>query len=136
MKKIVIIFSILSIFTSCTIIEKEIDLLPIDHLTQGGFKIWQLKSLTINGIDQISDCFGDDTFIFDKKEGSYDWKKGDILCNDADSDVKFTFSLSNDGTTLTINEFVFKVNKLSMKTLEIEITLNEHIQIWTYSAFE
>lgn len=137
MKKNLILFSVLSILTSCSRIEKEIDLLPIDYLTAGSSKIWQLKSYTVNGINQISDCFDDDTFIFDKKEKTYDWKKGNILCYPSDTDIKFTFSLAQDGTKITINGFDFKVNQLGMKTLELENTLiNGHIQSLTYSAVE
>ncbi|MCP9766774.1 hypothetical protein EGI22_02565 [Lacihabitans sp. LS3-19] len=136
MKKILFLFSMLSIFASCSSIEKEIELLPIDYLTAGNYKIWQLKSYTVNGVDQLSDCLRDDTFIFNKKIGTYDWKKGDVLCSDADTDISFNFSLSQDGTIMTINEYDYKVNKLDIKNLELEITLNGHVQILTYSIIE
>jgi hypothetical protein len=136
MKKISLFLVTLLITASCTSFEKEIQLMPIDYLTAGNTKIWKLTQFKNADIDQLTDCIKDDTFIFKKKTGQYEWKKGESKCYSEDLDALFNYKLTADGTTLTINEYEYKVNRLDMKTLEIEIVLNGHKQVLGYSTVE
>lgn len=107
--------------------------MPIDYLTAGNAKNWKLVQFRNADIDQLSDCLKDDIFSFHKKSGKYDWSKGDIKCFEGDQDISFDYKLTVDGSKLTINEYEYKVNTLDVNTLEIEIILNGHKQILTYS---
>lgn len=136
MKKISLLLVTLSFITSCTPIEKEIQLMPIDYLTAGSTKIWKLTQFKNADMDQLTDCLKDDTFTFKKKVGEYEWEKGESKCYSEDVDAVFNYKLTTDGSTLTINEYEYKVNRLDMKNLEIEIVLNGHKQILGYSTVE
>jgi hypothetical protein len=136
MKKISLLLVTLSFITSCTPIEKEIQLMPIDYLTAGLSKTWKLPQFKNAEIDQLTDCIKDDTFTFKKKAGEYEWKKGESKCYTEDVDAVFSYKLTADGSALTINEYEYKVNRLDMKNLEIEIVLNGHKQILGYSTVE
>ena len=135
MKKIIILFSLFSatFLNSCSKIETEIDLLPIDYLTAGNIKTWKLSYYTENGQDRMLDCLSDDTFIFRKKEGKYEWIKGPKVCVGGDKDLVFDFKLSPDAKTLDISGSEYKINKLDINTLEIERHFSNSIQILGYS---
>lgn len=136
MKKISLLLATISLITACTPIEKEIQLMPIDYLTAGQTKTWKLTQFKNAGTDQLVDCLKDDTFTFRKKEGKYEWSKGESKCYTEDTDAVFDFKLTADGSTLVINEYEYKVNRLDITTLEIEILLNGHTQVLTYSKIE
>jgi len=122
-----------SILWSCTPIEKEVQLMPIDYLTAGNAKTWQLVQFRNADVDQLTDCLKDDTFTFHKKSNKYDWIKGEKKCYGEDVDTSFDYKLTVDGSLLTINGYEYKVNALDIGTLEIEIVLNGHKQILTYA---
>lgn len=126
----------ISLITACTPIEKEIQLMPIDYLTAGQAKTWKLTRFKNAEIDQLVDCLKDDTFTFRKKESKYDWSKGENKCYTEDKDAIFDFKLAADGSTLVINEYEYKVNRLDINNLEIEIVLNGHKQILEYSTLK
>jgi len=136
MKKISLLLATISLITACTPIEKEIQLMPIDYLTAGQTKTWKLTQFKNAGMDQLVDCLKDDTFTFNKKEGKYDWTKGESKCYTEDTDAVFDFKLNTDGSTLVINEYEYKVNLLDLNNLEIEIVLNGHTQILGYSTLK
>lgn len=136
MKKISILLATISLITSCIPIEKEIQLMPIDYLTAGQAKTWKLIRFKNAEIDQLVDCLKDDTFTFKKKEGKYDWSKGENKCYTEDKDAVFDFKLAADGSTLVINEYEYKVNRLDINNLEIEIVLNGHKQILEYATLK
>ncbi len=126
----------ISLITACTPIEKEIQLMPIDYLTAGQAKTWKLTRFKNAEIDQLVDCLKDDAFTFRKKESKYDWSKGENKCYTEDKDAVFDFKLAADGSTLVINEYEYKVNRLDINNLEIEIVLNGHKQILEYSTLK
>lgn len=136
MKKISMLLATISLITACTPIEKEIQLMPIDYLTAGQAKTWKLTRFKNAEIDQLVDCLKDDTFTFRKKESKYDWSKGENKCYTEDKDAIFDFKLAADGSTLVINEYEYKVNRLDINNLEIEIVLNGHKQILEYSTLK
>ena len=136
MKKISLLFVTLLFIASCTPIEKEIQLMPIDYLTAGNTKIWKLTEFKNADMNQLTDCIKDDRFTFEKKTGRYGWKKGESKCYSEDVDVVFDYKLTADGSTLSINEYQYKVNRLDMENLEIEIILNGHKQVLGYSRAE
>lgn len=133
MKKILFLWIAGSILWSCTPIEKEVQLMPIDYLTAGNAKNWKLVQFKNADIDQLSECLKDDVFSFHKKSGKYEWTKGESKCYSEDQDISFDYKLTVDGSKLTINDYEYKVNTLDINTLEIEIILNGHKQILTYS---
>lgn len=136
MKKIFLILASLVTLASCTPIETEIQLMPIDYLTGGNSKTWKLTLFKNAEVDQLTDCVKDDTFSFNKKDGKYEWKKGESKCYSEDVDTSFDFELTPDGSAITINEYVYKVNRLDLQNLEIEIVLNGHKQVLGYSTLE
>jgi hypothetical protein len=136
MKKISLLLATLSFMVSCTPVEKEIQLMPIDYLTAGNIKVWKLTQFKNADMNQLTDCIKDDLFTFSKKEGKYKWNKGESKCYSEDVDVVFDYKLTSDGTILSINEYQYKVNRLDMKNLEIEIILNGHKQVLGYSIVE
>lgn len=134
MNKISILLATISMLTACSPIEKEIQLMPIDYLTAGQTKTWKLTQFKNADIDQLADCLKDDKFTFRKKDSKYEWSKGESKCYTEDTDAVFDFKLSADGSTLVINEYEYKVNRLDINNLEIEIILNGHKQILGYST--
>ncbi len=136
MKKIFLILASLATLASCTPIETEVQLMPIDYLTAGNTKKWKLTQFKNAEVDQLTDCIKDDTFTFSKKDRKYNWKKGESKCYSEDLDASFDFKLLPDGSAITINEYVYKVNKLDIQNFEIEIVLNGHRQVLGYSKTE
>jgi hypothetical protein len=136
MKKFFFILATIATLASCTPIETEVQLMPIDYLTAGNIKKWKLTLFKNAEVDQLTECIKDDTFTFSKKDGKYGWNKGENKCYSEDVDTSFDFKLSPDGSSITINEYVYKVNKLDVQNFEIEIVLNGHRQILGYSKAE
>lgn len=136
MKKNFGLISIYLLLCSCAPVENEVELMPIDYLTSGNIKSWKLIQYKVSEINQFVDCLKDDKFTFYKKSGKYDWTKGESKCYEDDNDVSFDYKLAVDGSTISINEYEYKVNQLSINNLEIEIILNGHKQVLTYEKQE
>jgi hypothetical protein len=136
MKKFFFTLAILATLASCTPSETEVQLMPIDYLTAGNIKTWKLTLFKNAEVDQLTDCIKDDTFTFTKKDGKYGWKKGENKCYSGDIDASYDYKLSPDGSSITINEYIYKVNKLDVQNFEIEIVMNGHKQILGYSKAE
>ncbi len=108
--------------------EKEtvLDLVPIDFLTGGNMKVWKLSYYKENGKDVLLECYKDDTFYFNKKTKMYSWNVNEIKCNNNDSNQSFKFELSEDNKFLKINGFDYRINKLEINSLEIEIEIGSN----------
>ncbi len=106
--------------------ETELDLVPIDYLTAGNMKTWKLSYYREKGKDVLLDCYKDDTFYFNKKTKLYSWNINEIKCFDNDSNQSFPFEISEDNKSLKINGFDYKVNKLEINSLEIEIEIGSN----------
>ena len=132
MKKILCFICTCSVLWSCTPIENEVQLMPIDYLTGGNEKNWKLVQFRNAEINQFLDCLKDDKFTFYKNSSKYNWTKGESKCYEDDNDVSYDYKLAVDGSTISINEYEYKVNQLTINNLEIEIVLNGHKQVLTY----
>jgi len=72
---------------------------PKDILTA---KSWKLSSMKVNGIETIEDCSKDDIMTF-AANGTYSTTVGAITCYDGETNTSGTWTLSNDGKTLTVD---------------------------------
>jgi hypothetical protein len=103
---------------SCSSVETDVS--PIDLLSNGNTKAWNISSYTENGKELYTDCFSDDVFFFNKSQSSYIWKKGMKKCDPAEKDDTFSFALSEDNKTLIINGISWKVLELTKDNLVLE----------------
>lgn len=116
MKKLTLL--ILAVITlSCG---KDEPATPIDLLTGGGSKVWNLGEYLINDKSVLTDCLKDDLFFFAKTTGEFSWKKGAVKCAPTDKDDLFKFALSEDNKVLTVAGNKWQVLTLTEDLLEIK----------------
>ena len=137
MKKIVVLFTLFSatFLNSCSKIETEIDLLPIDYLTAGKLKKWNLAYYKVNGEEQLGECSKDDIIVF-TKTGTFEWQKGKNLCGPNDIDIEWQYSLAPDAKSVKINNYTFQIISLDVKKLEIEFQQDGYNEKYGYKIAE
>jgi len=77
----------------------------LEFLTNSSSKIWNAASFTLQGLDGFQQCRLDDVIVFDS-DGSYVYDGGEELCGAEDDTIARVgeWTLSSDGTTLTLNQ--------------------------------